>query len=74
MEKSQARLQPINSKRLHEEEENTNVRNVWDIDIEKLLGRKQIILENDEIENYIRNKVVMVTGGGAPSDPSYVAR
>jgi FlaA1/EpsC-like NDP-sugar epimerase len=64
MEKSQARLQPINSKLLHEEEESTDARNVWDIDIEQLLGREQIILENDEIENYIRNKVVMVTGGG----------
>lgn len=64
MEKSHARLQPISSKRLHAEEESAEIKNLRDIDIEQLLGREQVILENDEIENYIRNKVVMVTGGG----------
>lgn len=64
MEKSQARLQPISSKPLRDEEESSVIKNIKDIDMEKLLGREQIILENDEIENYIKNKIVMVTGGG----------
>lgn len=35
-----------------------------DIDINKLLDRKQIALESSKIKNFIHNKVVLVTGAG----------
>jgi len=35
-----------------------------DINIEGLLGREPVILSNNEVERLIRNKVVLVTGGG----------
>ena len=38
--------------------------NLRDVEIEDLLGRNPIKLDNKNIENLIRNKVVLVTGGG----------
>jgi FlaA1/EpsC-like NDP-sugar epimerase len=42
--------------------------NLWgkvrDIKIEELLGREEIVLENEEVEQFILNKTVMITGGG----------
>ena len=35
-----------------------------DIDINKLLDRKQIVLESNKIKSFIHNKTVLVTGGG----------
>ena len=35
-----------------------------DVEIEDLLGREPIQLENKDIKNIIKNKVVLVTGGG----------
>ncbi len=64
MEKNQAWLQPISSRLLHEEEESAENKSIWDINIEKLLGREQILLENQKIEKFLSNKVIMVTGGG----------
>ena len=38
--------------------------NFRDVEIEDLLGRDAVKLDNDNIEELIRNKVVLVTGGG----------
>ena len=35
-----------------------------DIDINKLLDRKQIVLESNKIKSFIHNKTVLVTGAG----------
>lgn len=37
---------------------------VRDVDIKDLLGREQIIVNLEEINGYLKNQVVMVTGGG----------
>jgi FlaA1/EpsC-like NDP-sugar epimerase len=43
----------------------SNLRNnVRDIQIEELLGRSQVTLNQDEIEHFLVNKTIMVTGGG----------
>ena len=42
----------------------TLVDKIRNVDIEDLLGRDEIILENKGLEKYINNKIVMVTGGG----------
>lgn len=39
-------------------------KNIRDIQLEELLGREQVSLNTDEIERFLENKVVMVTGGG----------
>lgn len=38
--------------------------NLRDVEIEDLLGREPIKLDNENIENLIKNKVILVTGGG----------
>lgn len=38
--------------------------NLRDVEIEDLLGREPVKLDNKNIENLIKNKVVLVTGGG----------
>lgn len=38
--------------------------NVRDIKIEELLGRLQVTLNNEEMERFLLNKTIMVTGGG----------
>lgn len=49
---------------LEGEEEKHLWNSVRDIKLEELLGREQVTLNNDEIENFLYKKVVMVTGGG----------
>ncbi len=39
-------------------------RNIRDVEIEDLLAREPIELDNDNIHEYIRDKVILVTGGG----------
>lgn len=41
-----------------------NINSIRDVDIADLLGRKEIILNNERVAEYIANKVVLVTGGG----------
>ncbi len=40
------------------------VKKMRDVDIEDLLGRDEIILNTDEIVKYIKDKIILVTGGG----------
>lgn len=40
------------------------VKRMRDVDIEDLLGRDEISLDNKEIIKYIKDKIVLVTGGG----------
>ncbi len=42
----------------------TLLENFKEVEIEDLLGRDPIALDNNNIENLIKNKVVLVTGGG----------
>jgi len=37
-------------------------KNLKDVEVEDLLGRKEIVLETKQIEDFIKNKVVLVTG------------
>jgi FlaA1/EpsC-like NDP-sugar epimerase len=48
----------------NEEDDNNIWKKVREIRIEELLGREQIVLDNEEVEKFLFNKVVMVTGGG----------
>jgi len=41
-----------------------DVKKIRDVEIEDLLGREPVKLDNTKIRDYIRNKVVLVTGGG----------
>ncbi len=40
------------------------VEKIRNVDIEDLLGRDEVILENKGLEKYIKDKVILVTGGG----------
>lgn len=40
------------------------ISNLRDVSIEELLGRKEVILDNQAISGYLKEKVVLVTGGG----------
>ena len=44
--------------------EGLSLKSIRDVDVLDLLGRKEIKLNNEEINAYIQNKTVMVTGGG----------
>lgn len=44
--------------------EDVNINNIRDVKIEDLLGRDEVILNIKEISSYIKNEVVLVTGGG----------
>ena len=44
--------------------EEVSVSQLRDVDVQDLLGRDPIKVNNDEILSYVSNKVVMVTGGG----------
>lgn len=46
------------------EEEEEHKKRIEDINIEGLLGREPVVLINNEVEKLIKNKVVLVTGGG----------
>ncbi|WP_185966709.1 nucleoside-diphosphate sugar epimerase/dehydratase [Clostridium sp. HBUAS56017] len=43
---------------------NFNINSIRDVNVEDLLGRELITLDNEGISKYIENKVIMVTGGG----------
>ncbi|WP_310939016.1 nucleoside-diphosphate sugar epimerase/dehydratase [Clostridium sp. SHJSY1] len=43
---------------------NFNINSIRDVDVEDLLGRESVTLDNKGISSYIENKVIMVTGGG----------
>lgn len=44
--------------------ENVSVKSIRDVNIEDLLGRDEVVLNIKEISSYIKNEVVLVTGGG----------
>lgn len=44
--------------------ENVSVKRIRDVSIEDLLGRDEVDLNIKEISSYLRNEVVLVTGGG----------
>lgn len=58
------RILPDTLSFLESEEENHLSKSIRDFNIEELLGREQVILGNSEIESFLRQKVIMVTGGG----------
>lgn len=41
-----------------------SINSIRDVDIADLLGRKEIIMNNGEMHEYIDDKVILVTGGG----------
>lgn len=49
---------------LQEEEDEEHKKRLEDINIEGLLGREPVVLINNEVERLIRDKVVLITGGG----------
>lgn len=44
--------------------DNVSVKSIRDVNIEDLLGRDEVNLNINEISSYIKNEVVLVTGGG----------
>ncbi len=49
---------------LMEEMESGQPQKIIDVKIEDLLEREEIHLDNEGLENFVKNKVVLVTGGG----------
>ncbi|MHB1391569.1 MAG: polysaccharide biosynthesis protein [Clostridia bacterium] len=45
-------------------DEKVNIKHIRDVRIEDLLGRDEINLNNEEISGYLKDEVVIVTGGG----------
>lgn len=45
-------------------DEQLDLRHVRDVDLKDLLGREEIVLDKDGINEYIKDKVILVTGGG----------
>ena len=45
-------------------DDNVSISNIRDVNIEDLLGRDEVKLNNEGIKEYVENKVVLVTGGG----------
>ncbi len=43
---------------------NVKLTNIRDIDLRDLLGRDETRLDKEEVNNYIKKKIVIVTGGG----------
>ncbi len=41
-----------------------SVKQLRDVNIEDLLGRDEIVLDNEEISDYLKDETVLVTGGG----------
>lgn len=41
-----------------------SLKKIRDVQVEDLLGRDQIVLDNEGISDYLHNKTVLVTGGG----------
>ena len=44
--------------------EEVKVSNLRDVSIEDLLGRESVQIDLDSVNNYVRNKTVLITGGG----------
>lgn len=44
--------------------ENVSINSIREVNIEDLLGRDEVVLNIKEISSYIKNEVVLVTGGG----------
>lgn len=61
---SRIRVLPDILTALKEEEEEEHKKRIEDINIEGLLGREPVVLINNEVEQLIKNKVVLITGGG----------
>ena len=45
-------------------DEKVNINELRDVNIEDLLGREPVKLNNDDINKYIKGKTILVTGGG----------
>lgn len=45
-------------------DEQIDLRHVRDIDLKDLLGREEVVLDKEGINEYIKDKVILVTGGG----------
>ena len=45
-------------------DEQVSINNIRDVSIDDLLGREEINLNTEEIADYLKNEVVLVTGGG----------
>ena len=45
-------------------DEEINLNHVRDVDLKDLLGREEVVLDKEGIDDYIKDKVVLVTGGG----------
>jgi len=45
-------------------DEKVNINELRDVNIEDLLGREPVILMNEDIDKYIKDKTILVTGGG----------
>jgi len=45
-------------------DDNINVNHMRDVNIDDLLGRESIKLKSEHIDRYIKNKTILVTGGG----------
>lgn len=45
-------------------DEKFNMKKIRDVSIDDLLGREEVKLNTENIEKYIRDKVILVTGGG----------
>jgi len=41
-----------------------SIKNVRDVSIEDLLGREEVMLNTEEVSGYLKDEVVLVTGGG----------
>lgn len=61
---SKIRVLPDILTALKGEEEEEHKKRIEDINIEGLLGREPVVLINNEVERLIKNKVVLITGGG----------
>lgn len=44
--------------------ENVSIKNIREVSIEDLLGRDEVNLNIKEVSSYLRNEIVLVTGGG----------
>ena len=44
--------------------EEVSISRLRNVEIEDLLGRETVDLDNEKVMNYVKDKVVMVTGGG----------
>ncbi|MCR3955293.1 MAG: polysaccharide biosynthesis protein [Gudongella sp.] len=43
---------------------NVSVSSIREVQIEDLLGREEVEIDIEEVKNYLRGKIIMVTGGG----------